>query len=124
MKEKSFIVIWNRYESTKIDIDDILYIERRLRKIYLLTEIREIEYYEKLKYVEPLLEDYFFKIGSGTFINIIKIKSVLEESVIFDCGLEIPIPRKISFRLRQRHRGYFHLKQKLKALDNTTKNNT
>ena len=124
MKEKSFIVVWNRRESTKIDIDDILYIERRLRKIYLLTELREIEYYENLKYVEPLLEDYFFKIGSGTFINITKIKSVLEESVIFDCGLEIYIPRKISFRLRQKHRGYFHFKQELKAREKTPKNNT
>lgn len=124
MKEKSFIVVWNRHESTKIDIDDILYIERRLRKIYLLTEIREFEYYENLKYVEPLLEDYFFKIGSGTFINIIRIKSVLEESVIFDCGSELPIPRKVSFRLRQRHRGYFHLKQKIRALEKTQKNKT
>ena len=117
MREKSFIVVWNRRESTKIDIDDILYIERRLRKIYLLTEIREYEYYENMKYVEPLLEDYFFKIGKGTFINIIRIKSVLEESVIFDCGMEIHIPRKISFKLRQRHRGYFHLKQKLMAFE-------
>ena len=131
MKEKSFIVVWNRRESTKIDIDDILYIERRLRKIYLLTEVREIEYYEKMKYVEPVLADYFFKIGNGTFINITKIKSVQEDKVIFDCGLEMGIPRKIFFRLKQKHQAHFHFQQIIHASkkvekqpDGSLKNNT
>ena len=90
---------------------DIVLIERRLRKIFLVTDERLISYYEKIKYIEPLLGDNFFEVIDGCFINLEKTVSARDGILRFKNGYELPLSERSFVKAKQNHYVYHRIKQ-------------
>ena len=108
---KIYIAANTRWASTRIDIDEILYIERRLRKIRVVTEDRVIEYYDRMAFITPLLGENFYSVLRGFFVNLERIEEVKEGKVIFDCKIEVAIPVKVYPSLKRTHNAHYRTMQ-------------
>ena len=52
-----------------IEIDSIIYVESRNRKVAIHTAKEEIEYYDKIEDLEQMLGDGFFRVHRGFLVN-------------------------------------------------------
>lgn len=78
------IPIVSRQICANIKQDDILKIERFNRKINVVTDTNEYWYYGKMDQLEPLLHDTFYRCMDGCFLNMDRIESVSDQTVVFD----------------------------------------
>ena len=111
MKNKSFLAVQTRWESTRVDLDDILLIERRLRKVFLVTSERLISYYDKIKHIEPLLGENYMKLLDGCFINLERMESAKEGILRFDTGFELPVSSRNFAKAKRSHHSYYRTRQ-------------
>lgn len=110
-EKKYYLAIRTRNLSTRIDVEDILYLERRSRKVFVVTEGEEIEYYEQFDLVTPLLTEVFIPVRKGLYINLPKVRSVKDNKCIFSCGKEIHLPEKPFSKLKISHNAYYRTHQ-------------
>ena len=120
ISDEDIIVIKTRSESTKLTLGEILLVQRKLRKLYIVSESRQYEYYEKMENVEPLLDEPFFQVLDGTYVNIEKIKTIHKGSILFDNGYEFFLRERVASKVRQKHTAYHKTKQ-LDAVDRALK---
>ena len=111
MVKRVFIAISTRKESTKLDIEEIITIERKSRIIKIVTAEREVSFYDKLIYIKPLLGDNFFEVSDGLLLNLEKMKTVTEGTVLFEGGLELILSERGYTKLKKKHFSYNRMKQ-------------
>ena len=107
----SFIMVKTRYESTRVDLNDVLIIERRLRKIFLVTTERLFSFYEKIVFIDPLLGDNFYEVIDGCFVNFDRTLSAKEGKLRFDNGYEFPLSERSFAKAKKHHYAYLRLRQ-------------
>ena len=110
-KEKIYLAVKTRYISMRVDVDEILYLERHCRKILLVTENEEIEYYERLCFVTPLLDESFFSVLQGLYVNLEKVEYVRDHRCIFDCGKEVSLSDRAYAKLKVKHNAFYRMMQ-------------
>ena len=113
MNEKVYIAVKTRNESTRFDVEELFIVEKRLRKLVLMTYERDISYYEKLKNVAPLLGSNFFQVKRGCFINLEMMITASEGVLLFENGYKLCLGRKSFIRAKQKHNSYYKTKQML-----------
>ena len=111
MKDKLYIAVETRWESVRIDLDEVVIIERRLRKVFLLTTERSISFYDKIKYIRPLLGENFFEILDGCFINLERMKEAKDGVLVFDTGYVFPVSSRSFVKAKRKHFAYYRRKQ-------------
>lgn len=111
MNEKTWLAVKTRSESTRVELSDVLVIERRARKIFVATTDRLISYYDQLRNIKPLLGDNFFEVYSGCLINLDRLDSAKEGILYFDNGYELPLSERSFVRAKQKHYAYYRVKQ-------------
>ncbi len=119
---RDFITVKKRNESTKVFIKDIILIERRYRKIFLMTSERMVEYYEKLVYIEPLLGENFFQVIDGCFINLEKVISARDGLIYFENGYKLQLSERGFVKAKRNHYAYTRLRQLRSAAEVVLKN--
>lgn len=99
--EKRYIQIATNREKVRIDINRIIYIEKRRNQcVFHLTD-SEIVCYETLSNVYQRLDpQLFFYTHHGFIVNFNFIKEVKKTVVCFGSGMEIPISRRYYQRVR------------------------
>ena len=81
---KQYFAIGNGNHPTQIKMSDILWVERNLRKIRVVTAGKVYEFYEKMKNVRPQLDQRFYPCLQGCYINLDQVKTMQGQGIIFD----------------------------------------
>ena len=95
---KEQFVIETREGRTLINYSQIYYFEAREKKIFLITETREIAFYDTINHLLEALPDGFLRSHRSFVVNSGKIDSIRlgKNMILLENGEEIPISR--SFR--------------------------
>lgn len=112
--DRDFILVSTRWESTIVYLEEILYIERRLRKILVFTLNEEYEFYDDMEDIIPKLGENYFSLTSGVYVNLDYVKSVKDRRLIFDGGMELFLSQRSFIGLKRRHNAYYRLRLKNK----------
>lgn len=80
---------------------EILYFESRLRKILLVTETRDFEFYRNLNELISDLPMYFVQIHRSYIINIKKVAAFLGNSVLMQNNVEISVSQTYRNKLKE-----------------------
>ena len=102
--KKRYLEVRMQQGTTIIDIEKILYLEKRRNQCVIHMEMGEKVCYETLKSIfEKLNQQKFCYCHQGFIVNFDKIKEVKKEVICFGEGREVPVSRKYQSELRQRH---------------------
>ena len=80
---KPFLIITTKQAIYKVNIEEIVYIERFERKLLISTDKESFEYYEKIENVEPLLNEDFYKCHARFIVNLKKVTGVRDQTIFF-----------------------------------------
>lgn len=102
--EKRYLKIKSGYEDVLIDLQNVLYIEKRRNQCVFHKIDEEISCYEPLKNVyERLDNDVFMYTHQGYIANFNYIKEVKKDVVCFGRGMEVPLSRKYHDQIKELH---------------------
>lgn len=101
-----FIVVQNGREEAKVRVTDIIMIERIGRKLRIMTDERNFDYYERLENVIRLLDGRFFPCLKGCYVNFERVERMAEQSIFFDNGLVYGLGRENFLRTRHEFKEY------------------
>ncbi len=110
--ESPYIIVKSRKLLHLVPLDDILYIERKGRKIEVETEGHHYSYYGDMREVMPHLDERFAPVLKRFSINLSRLVAVTNGLALFDCGKEYQFAREAGTRLKR----LFDLFLRLKAL--------
>lgn len=102
----------------KVTLDEIVYLARDGRKLRLMTDMGEIEFYEKLENVLHVLDERFYPCLKGCYVNLEKISCMDEQQMFFENGASYALGRENFVRTKQK---YYHF---LKANERREKKST
>ena len=108
--DRSYILVVTRWESTIVYLDEVLYLEKRLRKLAVITEAEVLEYSEDLSEVALSLGENFIPILKTCYVNMDRVKRVKERRAVFDCGLVLELTERPYIRLKNGHTLYHNRK--------------
>lgn len=101
-----FIPIVTRNQSIRMETDSIYKIQRDNRRLSILTAEGEFYYYEKLERIEQHLGNNFYSCLKGCLINLDKVKSMKDQTVVFENGQEYNLGRSNYIKTRQVYSAY------------------
>ena len=101
-----FIPVIKPRSSMKVDVDEILYLEQYLRKTKIITERETHEMYSKIEDYQVYLGRNFLKCHRSLYVNMDKIVSMREQSIIFSSGEILYLSRDKSTAARQHFSRY------------------
>lgn len=88
-----FIPVIKPRLSLKVNVDEILYIEQYLRKTKIITETETHEMYSKIDDYLVYLGSNFLKCHRSLYVNMDKIISMKEQSIVFFNGNSLYLSR-------------------------------
>lgn len=92
--KRKYMEIKIRFETIRIETQDILYIEKRRNRSIIHTKKQEYTCYETLKQLaEKLDKNQFVYTHQGYIVNFKEIKEVDKQAVIFAGHVEVPLSR-------------------------------
>lgn len=103
---KQYIPCVSRQYNVKIDVDDILAIQQKERKLRIVTETQCYEYYERIDNIKPFLDQRFCPCLKTLYINLEKVQRMEEQTVYFYNGLQLPLARGSYIRTKQQYAAY------------------
>ena len=102
--ERHYLEINIRHKSTLIDLDNVIYIEKKRTQCVFHCTDGELVCYETLKNIcDRLDHDIFMQIHRGCIASYPHIKEVLSDRVLFDSGAEAPLSRRYYEAIQRRH---------------------
>ena len=102
--ERRYLKIKSGYEDVLIDLQNVIYIEKRRNQCVFHKIDEEICCYEPLKKIyERLDHDAFMYIHQGYIANFNYIKEVKKDVVCFGRGMEVPLSRKYHDQIKELH---------------------
>ena len=99
--ENTYITIIKRNRVTRIEVGEILLVERKGRKLLIHTKDEVIDYYEKMENVIPLLDERFYPCLQGCYVNFNHITDMIDREISFDNGESFSIGRANFIKTRQ-----------------------
>ena len=102
----TYIPIITRGYSRKINIDEILYLEQRQRKLAIITPDDTYICYERIENLEKVLDDRFFHALKKLVINLDKIMVAEDQKITFVDGTVMAMGRESYVRTKQRFSAY------------------
>lgn len=102
--EKRYLKVKSGYEDILIDLNNVIYIEKRRNQCVFHKRDEEICCYEPLKKIyERLDHDIFMYTHQGYIANFNYIKEVKKDVVCFGRGMEVPLSRRYHDYMRNLH---------------------
>ncbi len=88
------LIMTSKRKTFRINVNEIQYIESHNHKLYFYLDDRELEVWSTLSAVEESLPTgTFSKINAGTLVNLQKVTSVQQDSVLLN-DTELPLSRR------------------------------
>ena len=106
MGEKQFIPLITRKFSLKVWVDDIVYIQKKDRKLKVATDRVCYEYYEKLQNIEPYLDQRFYYCLKSLVVNLDKIDKMTDQTIFFQNGETFFLGRENYIKAKQTYSAY------------------
>lgn len=103
---EQYINIISGKENARVKVSDVVLIERTRRKLLVVTENREYNYYEKLENVESLLDSRFYPCLKGCYINLEHVSQMSEQCIYFDNGYSYNLGRANYSKAKQKYKGF------------------
>lgn len=100
---ENYISIISGKVAARVKVSDVVFIERNRRKLHIVTDKDEYDYYEKLENIEPLLDGRFYPCLKGCYINLEKVTSMAEQSIQFENGEVFNLGRENFIKAKQRY---------------------
>lgn len=82
------------YDLIKVNIKDILYFESKRKKIKIVTNSNEDDFYGSLENIKKSLPKSFIEPHGSFLINFDKIERITKDTVFMKDGLEIPLSQR------------------------------
>lgn len=101
-----YIPIISGSHTARVKVSDIIMVERNRRKLHVVTDEKEYEYYEKIENVELLLDGRFYPCLKGCYINFERVSHMEDQRIYFDNGHFFDLGRENYIRTKQKYRGY------------------
>ncbi len=101
-----YIPVITRSYSTKVKVDDILYLEQRQRRLAIVTSKDTFVYYERIENVEKLLDGRFYHTLKKLVVNLEYISAMRDQNVIFQDGSVLMLGRESYIRTKQMYVAY------------------
>ena len=96
----------------RVYLDEIIYVEKALRKTILVTEKEKIALYCDMGFIKAYTDDRFLDCHRSYLFNMDKIKQMTEQTVVLENGDSIPLGRDCFRAGRKVYRNYLHKKKK------------
>ena len=106
MDDKRFIPLVTRKFSLKVWIADIIYIQKKDRKIKIMTDQECYEYYEKLQNIEQYLDKRFYHCLKTLVVNLDKIDKMTDQTIFFQNGETFFLGRENYIKTKQTYSAY------------------
>lgn len=107
MAEK-YVPVETKKLTGRVYLDEILYVEKNLRKTILVTEEDKITLYCAMEFVKAYVDDRFLDCHRSYLFNMDKIKQMTEQTIVFENGDRIPLGRDCFRAGRKIYRDYLH----------------
>ena len=107
---RNYILAETRWESTLLDLDDVLYLRKNLTKIEVYTVEETVEFYGKIEKLESELGDNFYPVLKGSFLNLDKITKVKDGKAYFGKEAEYGMSERSFSKLKRAHSVYYKMK--------------
>jgi len=101
-----YIPIISGSHTAKVKVSDIVMVERNRRKLHVVTDAKEYEYYEKIENVELFLDGRFYPCLKGCYINFERVSHMEDQRIYFDNGRFFDLGRENYIKTKQKYRGY------------------
>lgn len=101
-----YIVVSNGQVVAKVRVKDVLYIERYLRKIRIVTSKEIYEYYDRLENIQPFLDARFYPCLEGCYVNFEQVKAMGGQKIIFENDMVFYLGRANFVKSRQAFKKY------------------
>ncbi len=105
MAEK-YLSIIGGHINARVRLSDVVLIERQNRKLHVVTEDRNFDYYEKIENVEPILDGRFYPCLKGCYINMEHVCAMAEQSIYFDNGTHYELGRDNFIKAKRNYKHY------------------
>ena len=107
--KKRYLETTTQNEKVMLDLQQVLYMEKRRNQCVIHMEASEIVCYETLKSLyERLDKQKFYFTHQGFIVNFDKIKEVKKDTVCLGAGREIPVSRRYQSNLYKLHMDKIH----------------
>ncbi len=104
--EERYIPLITKSYIRKIFLGDIVYIMKKQRKIQIVTEQEQFEYYEKMEPLLPYLDGRFYCCLRNIVINMDKVERMENQTIYFMNGERIWLGRDNYVRSKQMYSAY------------------
>ena len=102
--KKRYLEVQTQRAVALVDIQKIVYLEKRRNQCVIHLESGEVVCYETLKHLfQKLNQQKFCYCHQGYIVNFDKIKEVKKEIICFGEGREVPVSRRYQSELKERH---------------------
>lgn len=98
---RKYIPIRTKKETGRVYLDEIIYVEKNLRKTMLVTEARIVTLYSDMAYIKQFTDERFLDCHRSFLFNMDKIILMTNQTVYLEKGFQVGLGRE-SFR-RGRH---------------------
>ena len=102
----NYIPVITREYIGKVDVDDIIYIEQRQRRMAIVTENNTYVCYERIENIEKALDKRFYHTLNKLIVNLDKIIMARDQIITFQGGQELCLARECFIRTKQAYAAY------------------
>ncbi len=110
MAEK-YVPIETKKLTGRVYLDEILYVEKNLRKTILVTENGKITLYCAMNYIRAYADNRFLDCHRSYLFNMDKIKQMAEQTILFENGDSVTLGRDCFRAGRKVYRDYLCQKE-------------
>lgn len=101
-----FIPVITREYSRKVNVDDIIYLEQRQRRLAIVTADETYVCYERIENVEKQLDERFYHTLKKLVVNLEQISVAKNQKITFQNGTELQLGRESYIRTKQTYAAY------------------
>ncbi|MCQ2550615.1 MAG: LytTR family transcriptional regulator DNA-binding domain-containing protein [Clostridia bacterium] len=105
MKDE-YILIKTKQFIERLPADEVLSVQRDGRKVLVVAEDREYEYYDSMENVLNHLDDRFYKAHGGLVVNLDKIRLMKDQEIQFYNGYSMFLGRSNFIKAKQKYYSY------------------
>lgn len=106
-----YVPIETKKLTGRVYLDEVLYVEKDLRKTILVTENEKITLYCAMEFIKAYTDDRFLDCHRSYLFNMDKIKQMTEQTVVMENGDSIPLGRDCFRAGRKVYRNYLYEKK-------------
>ncbi len=108
---RKYVPVETKQETGRIYLDEIIYIEKNLRKTILITDTRRVAIYCGMDKIKQYMDQRFLDCHRSYLFNMDKIQRMEGQTIYLEQGYSVTLGRDRFRRGRKRYRDYLRKKK-------------